>query len=227
MILLDDETHHLEGDFADQGQTYLAKLFPEAQFTKFDYYNQGQLPEITADASGKLATEFDIIYLTGSKNDSYLDNDFNNGLIGFLKPIIDQQEPTVKLLGICFGHQIISRALGLEVVKNELGWEIGQYDAGDYTISMFHQDIVFPDQQKLAGFEIIGSTPKCEVQGLKSESVLTFQGHPEFSKEYTLEHAESLFAKGRFGKEVISEVRDRMSNDHDARLDNIVKSWAK
>lgn len=33
--------------------------------------------------------------------------------------------PKLKIFGICFGHQIIARAFGGEVVKNEKGWEVG------------------------------------------------------------------------------------------------------
>lgn len=33
--------------------------------------------------------------------------------------------PELKVFGICFGHQIVARAFGGEVVKNGLGWEIG------------------------------------------------------------------------------------------------------
>lgn len=34
----------------------------------------------------------------------------------------------VKIIGICFGHQVVARALGGECIPNQLGWEIGVYD---------------------------------------------------------------------------------------------------
>ena len=33
--------------------------------------------------------------------------------------------PAAKLFGICLGHQIIARAFGSTVERNERGWEIG------------------------------------------------------------------------------------------------------
>ena len=27
-------------------------------------------------------------------------------------------------MGLCFGHQIVARALGAEIVKSSLGWEV-------------------------------------------------------------------------------------------------------
>ena len=33
--------------------------------------------------------------------------------------------PALKLIGICYGHQIIARAYGATVEKNAKGWELG------------------------------------------------------------------------------------------------------
>jgi len=35
---------------------------------------------------------------------------------------------SIKLIGICFGHQIIARAFGAKTEKNEKGWEVGTRD---------------------------------------------------------------------------------------------------
>lgn len=35
---------------------------------------------------------------------------------------------SLKLIGICFGHQIIARAYGAKTEKNEKGWEVGTRD---------------------------------------------------------------------------------------------------
>lgn len=36
--------------------------------------------------------------------------------------------PKIRILGICFGHQIVARALGGHCVPNEEGWEVGVFD---------------------------------------------------------------------------------------------------
>jgi GMP synthase-like glutamine amidotransferase len=33
--------------------------------------------------------------------------------------------PAVRILGVCFGHQLVCRALGGQVETNPKGWEIG------------------------------------------------------------------------------------------------------
>ena len=35
-----------------------------------------------------------------------------------------RQRPDIKLSGVCFGHQIVARALGATVARNERGWEL-------------------------------------------------------------------------------------------------------
>lgn len=35
------------------------------------------------------------------------------------------EQTRVRVIGVCFGHQVIGRALGVEVKRNEKGWEAG------------------------------------------------------------------------------------------------------
>lgn len=44
----------------------------------------------------------------------------------FTKRILAQDR--VRILGICFGHQIVGRALGTKVGPNDQGWEISVCD---------------------------------------------------------------------------------------------------
>ncbi|KZO90643.1 class I glutamine amidotransferase-like protein [Calocera viscosa TUFC12733] len=108
-------------------------------------------------------------------------------------------KPHIKLIGICFGHQVIARALGGKCVKNDKGWEIGVAevtlsDAGKalfgqdtLRIQQMHRDHV-PSVPNSQPFEVLGSTSVAPVQGLvnyypgsKEIHVFTLQGHPEFS----------------------------------------------
>ena len=44
-------------------------------------------------------------------------------MVDFVKKILFEQK-RVRLVGVCFGHQIIGRALGQKVGRSEGGWEI-------------------------------------------------------------------------------------------------------
>lgn len=55
-------------------------------------------------------------------------NSFDNDpwilkLVDFTKKILETQS-RIRVLGICFGHQIVGRALGAKVARGNLGWEV-------------------------------------------------------------------------------------------------------
>lgn len=44
----------------------------------------------------------------------------------FVGQVLNQNR--VRVIGVCFGHQIVARALGVEVGRNDLGWEVAVMD---------------------------------------------------------------------------------------------------
>jgi GMP synthase-like glutamine amidotransferase len=55
-------------------------------------------------------------------------NSFDNDpwiikLVEFTRKILESQS-RIRVLGICFGHQIVGRALGAKVARGEQGWEV-------------------------------------------------------------------------------------------------------
>ena len=67
-------------------------------------------------------TNFSCYAITGSTHSANDNDPWILNLIDQIKIICSEQK---KLLGICFGHQIISRALGGEISQSEKGWGIG------------------------------------------------------------------------------------------------------
>lgn len=131
----------------------------------------------------------DALLLTGSKHDAYKDDPWMVKLVDFTSNSLQQG---VRVIGICFGHQIAARALGAEVGPNEKGWElssipvklteIGQriYGKEQFNIMQMHRDIV---KTVPANAEVIGYTDVCKIQGLYIKgSLISTQGHPEFDK---------------------------------------------
>lgn len=55
---------------------------------------------------------------------AYEDIPWINRLVDFTSQI-PSKNPHLKLIGICYGHQIIARAFGGTVEKNKKGWELG------------------------------------------------------------------------------------------------------
>ena len=142
-------------------------------------------------------------------------------------------EAKVPTIGICFGHQLIAESLGGKVKKAEdKGWGVGihHWDVKspkdwmgntpptNFTMCFSHQDQVveMPEDSNL-----IAASDFCPIAAFQiGESVLTFQGHPEFSKEYTQALIEKRF--DIIGKDVSTAGIESLKQDVDA---DTVCSW--
>lgn len=144
----------------------------------------GELPDSPEDC--------DLWVITGSRFGAYEDHDWIPPLEQFIRDCRDARQ---KMLGICFGHQLIAQALGGKVEKSDKGWGLGvhNYSVADWPealgrkptalgIQAFHQDQV---TEIPAGGTRIASSDFCENAALWYPGfALTVQGHPEFSKPY-------------------------------------------
>lgn len=129
--------------------------------------------------------------ITGSRHGVYENLPWMLKLQDFIRAVRDAKVP---MIGICFGHQIIAQALGGEVQKSPKGWGIGVHEyqihyalpqmdkTNQFRIYAMHQDQVIkrpPDAQ------VVASSEFCEYAALVyGDSILTFQGHPEFTDNF-------------------------------------------
>jgi GMP synthase-like glutamine amidotransferase len=104
----------------------------------------------------------------------------------------DVADAAVPFVGICFGHQLIAKALGGSVVKSDRGWGVGVKEVelsedlgwGDsYRVLTSYQDQV---ENLPPGAEILDWNDHCpvSVMGVGS-TILGMQGHPEFESAYS------------------------------------------
>jgi GMP synthase - Glutamine amidotransferase domain len=102
------------------------------------------------------------------------------------------------LVGICFGHQLVARALGGETRAADQGWGVGVHEcrlvasppwlpAGTegFALLCSHKDQVtrLPE-----GAELLATSAFCPISAFTvGEHLLCFQGHPEFTAAYARE----------------------------------------
>lgn len=181
-------------DYPDMFQRLLASdtAGPELAFRTYDL-TAGQFP--------KASNECDAWLITGSKWSVCDSDEWIARAHEFVRELHASRRPTV---GICFGHQLIARALGGKVEKADVGWGVGVRTAsilqrrewmrpGHDTLSLLvsHQDQVIEPPVEAA---LIAEYALCPYDMLEiGGHMLTMQGHPEFPKEY----ARALMIKRR------------------------------
>ncbi|CAI4210773.1 unnamed protein product [Parascedosporium putredinis] len=139
--------------------------------------------------------DVDAILITGSKHSAYLDDEWILALTDYTRKALDSRR--VRVVGICFGHQIVGRALDAGVAKNDRGWEVAvtEVDLTDegkkifglekMNIQQMHRDQVctFPSDAVP-----LGSTDICAVQAMYApRRYFSVQGHPEFTEDIVRE----------------------------------------
>lgn len=117
----------------------------------------------------------------GSPHGVYEDHAFLPPLESFLRRVYDAGVPMV---GICFGHQLIAKALGGRVEKFQGGWCVGRqvyaFDTlGELALNAWHQDQVV---EAPADAETVATSMFCHHAALKyGNRAWTIQSHPEYS----------------------------------------------
>ncbi|KAM6534823.1 hypothetical protein FALCPG4_004446 [Fusarium falciforme] len=170
--------------------------------------------------------DVDGFLLTGSKFTAFHDDPWILKLVDFVSKVYTTTKKPI--VGICFGHQIIGRALGANVGLSPGGWEIcvdrinlnetGQKLLGVSSLGLhqMHRDAVL-DVPK--GLVSLGSSPRCEVQGLYEPGrVISFQAHPEFDDFIMSEIMEARYEQKIFDKDMYEEGITRARAAHDGVL---------
>ncbi|KAG8161937.1 hypothetical protein KVR01_007702 [Diaporthe batatas] len=133
--------------------------------------------------------EIDAVLVTGSRYSAYDDYDWVLRLTDFIRRLL-LTDSHVRVIGVCFGHQIIARALGATVAPSPWGWELSLteiqltetgkavFGTGKLEVYQTHRDMVVeypPTVMPLA------QSRHCPTQAMYIPGRLfTVQGHPEF-----------------------------------------------
>jgi len=136
---------------------------------------------------------FDAYLITGSKADSFGKDDWISQLRSYL---LSRYQNGDKLLGVCFGHQLLALLLGGKAERASQGWGVGVHQyrvvrhetwmqpaAETFNLLVSHQDQV---TQLPEGATLLASSDFCpNAAYCIDKQVLCFQGHPEFTHDYS------------------------------------------
>jgi len=134
--------------------------------------------------------DYDAVLLTGSRADSFSQDAWVQELRRQVTQLLAARK---KMVGVCFGHQLIALCMGAPVGRAPQGWGAGRmtYDwhrpdlphSGERTrISLLasHQDQVF---ELPSGATLVASSDFCPVAAFTvGQEVFCIQPHPEFEE---------------------------------------------
>jgi len=190
------------GDYIDMFAQTIAQCDSSISIVYFCVVD-GEFPNNIDDCDAYMAT--------GSKSSVNDDIPWVNGLERFVWQLFLAEKPFV---GICFGHQMIAKALGGKVGYSDKGWGIGVAK----TIVHTHKpwmlakksqiNLVVSHQEQVCQLppetEVIMGNDFCPYAMIQvGDHFLSLQGHPEFSRAYcyALMHSrKEIIAKKNFNQ---------------------------
>ena len=169
------------GDYPHMFEGLFAAADERLRFTSYDVQQ-------TAPAS----IECDAYVITGSRHSVYDDFPWIPALAEFVAAAMAEDR---KIIGICFGHQLMAHFFGGRVDVHHGGWAVGVHrsevitrqswmpdEAASFALLSSHRDQV---QELPQSAEVYLSNEFCPIAGFTmGNQVITVQGHPEFSAPY-------------------------------------------
>ena len=210
----------LKDAFDDYPARFRALLGEGVVTVRFDV-QAGRLPEDPEDFQGAI--------VTGSAAGVYDD-------LPWIAPLVDWLRAArgrTRLVGICFGHQVMAHAFGGRVEKSDRGWGVGLHRyavvgeepwmfprAASIAIPVSHQDQVLSPP---ADARVIASSDFTPFAGLAWDDAMSFQCHPEFQPDYAAALVESRRGH-RIADALADEARASLAKSNDRA---VLTAWIR
>jgi GMP synthase-like glutamine amidotransferase len=150
---------------------------------------------------------YDAVLLTGSKADSFSQEPWVLALKDKVQALLNSKK---KLIGVCFGHQLIALCLGAKVGRAPQGWGAGRmrYQCLAPELAPGREEVALLASHQDQVFELPGGTRRlatsdfCPVAAFGIDGqVLCVQAHPEIVEDYSaflLNKRRAMFGEERY-----------------------------
>ncbi|KAL3843799.1 hypothetical protein ACJIZ3_001202 [Penstemon smallii] len=215
VLLCAEESEYVKEMYGGYYGVFVEMLKEEGEKWEVFKVAEGEFP--SDDEIG----EYEGFVITGSCNDAHGNDLWITRLLLLLNKLDSMKK---KILGICFGHQILGRAIGGKIGRARAGWDIGITQVNLQPSHIFTSlKIIMPTSLSIIEChrdEVWELPPKAEVLAWSNKTgvemfkygdhLMGIQGHPEYTKDILLHLIDRLYNRHFIEESLAQEAKSKL-----------------